>query len=460
MPGAAVATATTTVRVPAFQRRVLPNGVVLLTMPIREVPLTAFTAIVRGGALGDAAGKAGLASITAGLLEKGAGSRDAFAFADAVAGAGGSFGAGAGAESITIGGQFLSRDSELMIDLLAAALQRPRFEAAEFDSLRNRQIELIKASKDSDPQSLVGRYARAFLFGSHPYAMPVSGSERSLASLTREDVQAYYRDNFGADRLTLVFAGDIDSAALEKAVTRAFGGFRRAGTALQPLAAASRLTGRRVLLVDSPGSAQTYFWIGNVGVSKRYPDRAALDIVNTLYGGRFTSILNSELRIKSGLSYGATSGFTRGSQPGEFAISSFAQTENTQKAIDLALQTLVGLRTDGVSADMLQSARRYVVGQFPLRLETAASWAGTMAELEFFGLDRTYIEGYGPALEAVRLDDTRKVIAEAFPRAEDLNIVMIGDAAKIRDAAKSYGPLTEMALAADDFRIVGANAQR
>src|SRR6201994_4182051 len=97
---------------------------------------------------------------------------------------------------------------------------------------------------------------------------------------------------------------------------------------------------RSVLLVASPGSVQTYFWIGNVGVDRHYPHRAALDLVNTLYGGRFTSILNTELRIKSGLSYGARSGFSRGTVAGEFAIRSFAQTENTGQAIDLAIQTL------------------------------------------------------------------------------------------------------------------------
>ncbi len=98
-----------------------------------------------------------------------------------------------------------------------------------------------------------------------------------------------------------------------------------------------RSHGRRVLLVDSPESAQTYFWLANVGVNKRYPQHAALDLVNTLYGGRFTSMLNTELRIKSGLSYSARAGFYRGTVAGEFAIRSFTDTANTRKALDLSL---------------------------------------------------------------------------------------------------------------------------
>jgi predicted Zn-dependent peptidase len=439
------------VRIPDYRRVVLPNGIVLLMMPRREVPLIAFAAVVRSGAVGVPAGKAGLASLVAGLLEKGAGDRDAFAFADAVAEVGGRFDAGAGTESITIRGQFLARDRARMLELLADALQRPRFDAGEFATLRERRAELIKAAKDSEPSSLVGEYGRALLFGQHPYGAPVDGSERSISALTLEDVRNYWSTRFGADRLTLVFTGDIDPKWLEAAVRRAFGGLAAARAPLPPLAEPARIAGRRVLLVDSPGAAQTYFWIANVGVARRYPQRAALDVVNTLYGGRFTSILNTELRIKSGLSYGARSGFVRGSMPGEFAISSFTQTETTARALDLALETLANLKRQGVPADALQSARSYVLGQFPLRFETAGDWAGQLADLEFYGLERRYVEGYGPAVAAVGADDVARVVAEAFPSPDDLAIVLIGDAAKIRDQVRKYGTLLEMPLAAPDY---------
>ncbi len=440
------------VTMPSFARTVLPNGAVLVVMPRTDVPLIAFTALVRGGGVADPVGKPGVASLTAGLLEKGAGARDAFAFADAVEGAGGSFSAAAGTEAITVAGQFLAKDQGLMVELLADALLRPRFDAAEFDSLRKRQIEELKAAKDSDPSGLIRLYGRRFLFGDHPYGSPASGSERSLAAITREDVLAYNRANFGADRLTLIFAGDVDADALTKAVTRAFSGLARAATPLPALTSPPRVTGRRVLLIDQPGAAQTHFWLANTGVARKFADRAPLDLVNTLYGGRFTSILNTELRIKSGLSYGAVSGFTRGSVPGEFAIRSFTQTDTTGKAIDLALATLAALHRDGVTEDALGSARNYVLGQFPQQLETASHWVGALAELELYGLDRSYIDGYTAAIEGVTPAAAKRVISEAFPAAGDLVIVVIGDAAKIRDAVAKYGPLSETTLAAPDFR--------
>ena len=439
------------VQVPARERVVLDNGVTLVIMPLRDVPLVAFNAVLRGGELGDPIGRPGVASLVAGLLEKGAGSRDAYAFAEAVEGVGGSFSASASAEAILIRGQFLARDHELMLELLSEALLTPRFDATELDKLRERQIGLIKAAKDSDPSELIGTYARAFLFRDHPYGRPVFGSETSLAAITRQEVLDYHASQLGADRLTLVFAGDLDPQWLKRAARRAFAPWRSALAPASKLMQPMRVRERRVLLIDSPGSVQTYFWIGSVGVEKRYAQRAALDLVNTLYGGRFTSILNSELRIKSGLSYGARSGFARGTVPGEFAIRSFAQTENTGKALDLALQTLERLKHEGVTQEMLDSARAYVLGQYPLSFETAADWAAAMAEIELYGLSCDYIDKYAQALESVSVQGARAVIDQAFPHPSAVEIVVIGDAARIRSQLTPYGPITDMTLTQPEF---------
>jgi zinc protease len=438
------------VQVPPHERLVLPNGVTLLIVPRPDVPLVAFQAVLRGGPLGDPVRdpgqSSGVASIVSGLLEKGAGERDAFAFADTVEGAGGNFSVTAGAEALSISGQYLARDQRLMVELLADALMRPHFDRLEFEKLRDRRIELIKATKDSDPAELIGVYGRARLFGPHPFARPVGGSEASLASIEHRDVLDYYERHFGADRLILVVAGDVDVPALKRDVVEAFGGWREAASKLVPPTEPARVKGRRVLLVDSPGSAQTYFWLANVGVNKRYPHHAALDLVNTLYGGRFTSILNTELRIKSGLSYSARAGFARGTVAGEFSIRSFTDSENTRKALDISLETLTRLRRDGVTQEMLDSARAYVLGQYPLGFETAADWTAALAELEFYGLGSDYIDDYAAMLRAVSLHDASHVIQSAYPSPDDLAIVLIGDAGTIRDAAREYGPVTEMSI--------------
>src|SRR4051812_13361798 len=155
------------VKLPPNTRFVLPNGLTIVLVPNPDVPMIAFAGFVRGGALADPPARNGAASLVAGLLDRGAGKRNAYEFADAVEGVGGSFSASAGAEAINVGGQFLARDRALMIELLADALMRPRFDAEEFASYRDREIEFIKSAKDSDPSQIIGIYGRAALFGTH-----------------------------------------------------------------------------------------------------------------------------------------------------------------------------------------------------------------------------------------------------------------------------------------------------
>jgi zinc protease len=447
-------------RMPLHGRWTLANGVRLVIVPRRDVPLVAFCAVMRGGARGDPSGKSGVSALLVGLLGKGAGSRDSFAFADAVEEAGGSFNAATGADQITVSGQFLSQHQGRMLELLADALLAPRWSRLELDKLRARHIELIKAAKDSDPAELLGTYGRAFLFGKHPYGRPVTGSEESLAAATLGDVVRYYRHHCGADRLALVFAGDVNAPRLARAAARAFGDWRAAASPEPALPRPRAPRGRRVLLVDLPGASQSYFWIGGLGVDKRYSRRAALDLVNMLYGGRFTSHLVEALRIRSGLSYEAASSFWRGAVRGEFAIRSLAQAEHTAQALDLALATLARLKAQGISRELLESTRAYALGQYPLAFETAADWAAAFAELEVYGLTPEYIDGYEAALSAVTLDDAHRVIEEAFPDPSRTALVLIADAARVRASLDPYGPIAEMALGRPSFAPPAARVRR
>ena len=439
------------VPVPPHLNVTLANGMKLLLVVRPDVPLVAFNLVLRGGARLDPPGREGTAALTADLLSYGAGSRDAYAWADTVEGAGGNLEAGAQGEAILVRGQFLARDSTLMLQLLSDAVLRPHLAAAEFDKPRTRRIEELKAIKDSSPEALLGNYGRALLFASHAYARAVGGSEASLARITHDDIVHYYANELGADRATLVIAGDFAPAQMRKAVSAAFAGWRRAPQPLPPLAEPQRLKGRRVLLVDAPGAAQTYFWLANVGVARRYPQRAALQISNTAFGGRFGSMLNQELRIKAGLTYSASSSFSRGTVPGEFAINSFTQTDNTARAVELALATLARLRSAGLDATTLDSARAYLLGQYPLAFETSSNWAAALGDLDLYGLPDSYIGEFGSELTKADPASVSQVIAGAYPDPDNLAIVLIGDAAKIRSAAAKLGPLTEMLLAAPDF---------
>jgi predicted Zn-dependent peptidase len=248
-----------------------------------------------------------------------------------------------------------------------------------------------------------------------------------------------------------VIAGDFDSAAVANRLRALFEDWRPAGEPLPQIEAAVPESGRRVLLVDKPGASQTYFWIGNVGVSRSFGQRAELDIANTLFGGRYTSLLMSELRTKSGLTYDARSSLLRPTLAGSVAIVSYTRTEATIEAVDLAIALLAQMRDEGFSDALIRSAKNYILGQFPLRLETSAQLARQLATLEAYGLGAGYINDYGDAIAGADSEAIQSVITSVYPDTDDLVFVILGDADTIRDDVAHYGPVTEMTITEPRF---------
>jgi zinc protease len=440
------------VTLPEYHYVELDNGAVFILHEKRDVPLIGVQALISGGAVTDPEGKAGLSNLFASMLEKGAGERDAASFAETVAGVGGSLSASAGLETISLSAEFLARDADLVVELLVDMLRAPALDRDEFSKLRDRQIDLLGAAKDGDLRRLTAIYGNAYLFGDHPYGTPIGGNEASLAAISHRDLLTYYDAFVGADRLIISLAGDFDAAEMINTLTEAFVDWRPATEALPDVEAPAPEVGRRVLLVDKPGATQSYFWIGNVGVSVHYPQRAELNIANTLFGDRFTSMLVDEMRTKAGLTYGVRSSLLRPSLPGSFAIVSYTKTDTTVVAIDLAIELLARLRNDGFDDELITSGKNYILGQFPPRLETAEQLANQFAALQAAGLDESFINDYGAAVAGAAGEDIRAVIAEVYPQVDNLVFVIIGDAEQLRDAVAKYGPVTEMPITDPRFR--------
>ena len=443
--GAQAGTSNTGVHLPAYTTTTLPNGATVLLMPRHDVPMIAASILVRGGSLADAPGKEGTASLLADLMEKGAGEHDALAFAQTVDGAGGSLGLGSSREAIVANAQFLSKDSGLMLSLLGDALLRPRLDVAEFEKLKKRAIDGIATAKDGDPRGLIRNYTNAWLFQQHPYARPADGDQTSLARISLDDLKAFRSQQMGGDRLIIAIAGDFDPAVIGKQVQATFGNWAKASAALPQVTAEQPRSGRRVLLVDKPGATQTYFTLANLGTRHGDPNEAAQNVVQTVFGGRFTSMINTALRIKSGLSYGAASQLERPRLPGTVAITSYTKTDSTKAAIDLAISTLDLLHKQPLETQAIDSAKHYIAGQFAPGLETSPQLAAELANLTLYGDSRDEIDGYLGRIAAAtpeQVNAARKV----FPDSADVVIVAIGDAAKIRSVMQAYGPLTEMKL--------------
>jgi predicted Zn-dependent peptidase len=428
-------------RLPAYTKVVLENGMTLLLMEQHEVPLVSFSVMVRAGSVSDPAGKQGVASITAALLRKGTISRSADQFSAELDFVGGTFGAGASVDAMSASAAFMKKDLARGLDLLADALMRPTFPADEVAKLVTQRVDGIKAAKDR-AQGVLPQYFNAYLYGSHPYGRPTGGDERSVASITRDDVLKFYEVNYTPGSTVMAVAGDFATAEMEKQLTAAFAPWPAKTAPAFSVPDAVPVQGRKLLLVDKPDSTQTYFRVGNVGISRANPDRVLVEIVNTLFGGRFTSMINTELRIKSGLTYGAGSYFAEWKARGPFAIDSYTRNASTAKALDMTLDVLKRLHEKGISEDDLKSAKTYLKGQFPPEIETGDQLAGVLSDLVFNGLDEREIDTYYAKIDAASMADINRVIRQHFPL-DNLVFVLVGKASDIEAVAKKYAPVVD-----------------
>jgi zinc protease len=293
------------VKLPPYTREALPNGAVAYYVQKAGLPLVNFRVLVKGGMESDPADMAGLAAVTAELLRRGTAGRTAAQVSDEMDGLGGTFNAMVDEQSTAIAAEFLAKDFDRGLALVADAVLTPAFPEEEVRKALARRIDGIRTIKDN-PGRAIDSYYRSFFFGNrHPYGRVAD--EVSLAKIQRDAVVNYHKRMYVGRNLIVIVAGNFDLAAAKTVVTRSFGAVA-AGTGYnwvedRPPAAA----GPRVLLVDKPDATQTYFVIARPGVRRSTPDRAALTLVNTLVGGRFTSMLNEELRVNSGLTYGARS---------------------------------------------------------------------------------------------------------------------------------------------------------
>jgi predicted Zn-dependent peptidase len=201
--------------------------------------------------------------------------------------------------------------------------------------------------------------------------------------------------------------------------------------------AATAVKGKKLLLVDKPDATQTYFAIGNVGVTATDPDRVAIRVVNTAFGGTFASLLNTALSIESGYTYGANSFFQPQKAAGPFAIYSFTKNETTTPAIDLALKVLDDFHKNGITPAQLDTAKKYMKGQFPPRIETSGQLAERIATNEFYGLDDNEINQLETRIDAVTVESAKQIIEKHFPK-ENMVFVLVGKASEIGPAVKKY----------------------
>ena len=423
-------------QLPPHEKVVLKNGLTVLLLEKHSVPMVSVAGIVKAGGLVDPAGQEGLASAAAGLMRKGTKTRTAQQFAGDIDFIGGTFEADAGVDYSSFGAEFLSKDTGKGLELVSDALLHPTFPQTEVDKLLTQSVDGVKAAKDS-ARDVIFEYYEGYLYNGKGYGRPTGGDEISLKKIQRDAIVKFYDTYYTPGNTILAVAGDFNPAEMKGKIEEVFGSWPAKAAPAVKEETAGPTKGKKLLLVNKADATQTYFVIGNVGVSATDPDRVAIEVVNTVFGSRFTSMLNEALRVESGLSYGATSFFSLQKEPGPFAMFSFTRNETTGKAIDLALEVLKKLHTNGLTAEQLSSAKSYIKGQFPPTMETSGQLARLMARHEFLGLDDNEVNQFEQRIDRVTPEMAKQTIAKHFPL-ENLTFVLVGKSAEIAPMVKRF----------------------
>lgn len=426
--------------VPTVRSSTMPNGIQLRIVEQRELPLVQITLQVNGGSRLD--GEApGIATFTANMLDEGAGTRDALSLQSELAFLGATLSTSADWDRTTVGLKVPVRNLAAALALMADVVMRPAFRADEVRRQRDLRLTALLRQRDQ-PNALSNlAFYQAVYPPAHPYARNISGDSASVARYDSALVRRFYEGVVRPDRASLFVVGDVREAQIRDLLTRAFGSWRASGTAMPlPTAppAATHPATTRVWLVDRPEAAQSVIAIGWPGVERTSPDYAALQVLNTLLGGSFTSRLNMNLREAKGYSYGAGSGFTFRVVPGPFAASTAVRTNVTDSSVIEIFREIRGVRDSLVPQDELERAKSNVENDIPGALESTSQVAGQMASLATFGLTLDEYPRLVARVRAVTAADVQRV-ARQYLTPDRAHVVVVGDLSKVKAPIEALG---------------------
>jgi predicted Zn-dependent peptidase len=413
-------------KLPAIQKRTLSNGVPVWLVEAHEVPLVQVTLLLKAGSSDDPAGKYGLASLTAAMLDEGAGARSALEIADEIDFLGADLGTSSSFDASAVRlGVTVSRLGAALPVMADVAL-RPTFPQAELDRLRTERLTDLLQARDDAASVAPMAFARLLYGPSHRYGTGAIGTAATLKSIAASDLKAFHAAAFQPGNATLIAAGDITADAVLPQLEKHFGSWRGATPPSRPaVPGAPQPAQRQITIVDMPGAEQSQVRIGWVGVPRSSPDYFTLQVLNTILGGSFTSRLNQNLREQHGYSYGASSRFDMRLSAGPFFAGAGVQTDKTAEAVREFFNELTAIGKP-VSTEELTKAKNYVAFGFPSNFETISDFSAQLEQLIVYSLSDSYYEDYVKNIQAVTAEQVQKAAA-TYIQPERFLVVVVGD---------------------------------
>ncbi len=424
-----------TAELPTPQTATLSNGLTLILEDRRGgVPIVAANLVFRTGSDANPLERPGLANFVAAMLTEGTATRSALQIADELAQLGASLNTSSSMDSTTVSARSLSKNIATMLDLMADVALRPSFPLEEIERQRASRLAQIVQQRDN-PAQLAAHVASAALYGSrHPYGFPEIGTDASVKAIVRDDMVAFWKQNFTPNNAALVVAGDISMADLRMLAEGAFGAWSR-GELSRPSLNAPVTTAARVVLVDAPGAPQTQVRVASIGAPRSSPDFRPLQVMNQALGGMFSSRINLNLREEHGYTYGARSQFTFRRGAGPFEVASGVQTDVTGPAVREIFKEVRGMVTQPLTDEELAKAKDAMAQSLPGAFETSASAVNNFSNVFIYDLGLDYYTRYAAQVNAVTREQALEV-ARRYLVPEDMIVIAVGDRATIEPQLK------------------------
>jgi zinc protease len=424
---------------PPVATKTLANGLRVFVVTSSEEPSIGVQLLLTGaGSVNDPAGKPGVASMAASLLTQGTAKRTAQQIAESIDFVGGTLNATAADDDTIIGAKVVKKDFDLAMDLLSDVSLRANFADEEIARQKQQLLSNLRVSYD-DADYLASAVFERAVFGLHPYGLPTEGTPISIQSMSRQDIIQFHDSYYTPGSALLAFSGDISPEAAFAAAEKYFGAWSAKQTAPPAHAAAAVSPGMHIIVVNKPDTVQTQIRIGKPGVRRGDPEYIPLYVTDRIFGGSYNSRLNTEVRVKKGLTYGANSVFDTRMDAGDLLASTFTRTETTVAAVQLVVDQIKGMASGNLKPEELTFARDYLVGVYPIQTETPDQVASRVLTAAHYGLPANYNETYQNRIDAVTLQQANTVAAKYFQPAT-LLIVLAGNAAQFRDNLKREFP--------------------
>jgi zinc protease len=419
----------------------LPNGLGLVVVEDKRLPLVSFRLAFRSGDANDPDDLPGLSDMMSSLMTEGTARRNSRQIAEEVERFGATLAVGSSSDFTTVAASAISLYADEILDLMADVTLHPSFPQNEVDLARENTKQLLIQQR-AQPTFLASERLSQVVFGKHPYSR-LSPTPEMLDSMTRDQLVRFHEATFIPNNAVFMVVGDVDREAMIEQVRELFGEWKPGALPQLNLPPLPQRSTRSVYVVDRPGSAQSNIVIANEAITRTSPDYFPLLLMHTILGANASSRLFMNLREEKGYTYGAYSNLDARRLAGTFRASAEVRTPVTGASLHEFFYELGRIRDEAVTAEELKNAKSYLAGVFPIRIETQDGLIDQLVSIRMYDLPPNYLETYREQVNAVTAEDIQRV-AQEHVTPDRAALVIVGDAAEISDQLKPYAESIEL----------------